>query len=759
MSKSSGMDTPIEYLLNAPLPPSTDTYTAIGYKDIIGAVKEQLKEREFTIVDEMYKANMNAQIAIGVYTLTAGDDPDIGMMFAWQSSYNKQIRFGCSVGAYVRINGAFFFTGDMKPVFSRKHTGNANDELNEMIEDHLKHAFETYRKLVHDKNQLKEKYVRPEMYSSMVGDMFINQKLITSEQLNVMAKEKWKPSFDYEVTDNAQGEYNAWTAYCHMLQAMLKCHPAKWITQQRDIHAYILQVLSLEITDQSEPAEEKTEEKTEEEFIEKDHRMGFAGGEKEEKDMSDGDPDKETKPFVSREEGAELRAEKKEEKEQVTVNGKPLDIKINLPESVESKHQKKLEAEKKEEEKVEPVAAEEKTEDNPSGAIFKSIGKLNELFPGFTEGAIINVKGVDYKIAGMTIQHTVAGHWLVPADTSADNSVEETPVQEASEVIEEAKIPVDNPEVKAAPVQETTAEEVEEIPKVIPKEEDDEFDLGLSADESANTTTKEEEPIVATIDGEEQVVEEQFPHDENGKIELGESDLEWSREQFDRLYPTSGVGDEVIISGHKYEVIDMNNKVVTLHMNAKKINLEVSNKEEEPEVKPIPMSNLGGIGISPASGLGADMFAIPEDKKGEKETDKVGTEALKIQKAEDVKEPIQKEEVTPEIEEAMEVAKEKVPTVFESKDKVEEAKAESKPAVMMPADKIEILNAERTDEEEDDVRAVIAKELKELYQRERQFTYEETTDHFHITLDTEETISLTKGYINKQILEHRGEEL
>src|ERR1019366_4018691 len=89
-----------DYLINAALPVQTETYTVISHGDVIKKTKEVLAAKGFEIERELYRCNDGAQVAQGVYHLKYGDDPDMGMMFAWSNSYDKTMRFKCSIGGY-----------------------------------------------------------------------------------------------------------------------------------------------------------------------------------------------------------------------------------------------------------------------------------------------------------------------------------------------------------------------------------------------------------------------------------------------------------------------------------------------------------------------------------------------------------------------------------------------------------------------------------------------------------------------------------
>ena len=58
-----------DLLVSAPLPNHGKTYTVIPHKDVIETTKTLLDMSGFTITKELYRANMNARVAQGVYHL------------------------------------------------------------------------------------------------------------------------------------------------------------------------------------------------------------------------------------------------------------------------------------------------------------------------------------------------------------------------------------------------------------------------------------------------------------------------------------------------------------------------------------------------------------------------------------------------------------------------------------------------------------------------------------------------------------------
>lgn len=222
-----------EYLINAALPEQTDTYTVIPHAAVISRTKDALAQKGFVIEREFYRCNDGAQVAQGVYHLKYGNDPDMGMLFAWANSYDKSMRFKCSIGAYVHASLAAIIGGNMD-TFGRKHTGSADEEVFDKIDEQISNAELYFNKLVDDKEAMKLLVAAPELRAEFMGRIYFINELVTGEQLGIVKAEFKKPSFNYTGIENS-----VWEMYNAIIFALQKSHPKTWMDQQRMVH-YLL---------------------------------------------------------------------------------------------------------------------------------------------------------------------------------------------------------------------------------------------------------------------------------------------------------------------------------------------------------------------------------------------------------------------------------------------------------------------------------------------------------------------------------------
>ena len=222
-------------LISVDLPTHGDSYTVISHESVINYVYTELAAAGFGVVSETYRATADGQIAHGVHVLNYNSDPELSMMFAWTNSYNKQVRFKCGVGAYVNQAGTFMVHGDMGS-WSRKHTGTADEETVETIKEQIKDAQMYYDQLKSDKDAMKEIKMNKRKQSQLLGILFAEYQILTTEQASMIRSEMIKPTHVFEDTSSL------WAFYNYVTTALQASHPKTWMEDQRVLHYFISSV-------------------------------------------------------------------------------------------------------------------------------------------------------------------------------------------------------------------------------------------------------------------------------------------------------------------------------------------------------------------------------------------------------------------------------------------------------------------------------------------------------------------------------------
>lgn len=226
--------TTVDYLVNSALPEFTDSYTVIPHGDIIHKVKTVLRDKGYVILREMYRCNEGAKIATGIYHLESTRDPDMGMLFTWSNSYDKTQKFRCSIGGYIHASLAAVIGGNMG-TFGRKHTGDANIEVDAVIAEQIENADKYFDQLIADKEAMKKITLSEDERAAVMGKFYFINEVLTGEQLAICKKEFKKPSFEYTGQENS-----VWRMYNSIIFALQTAHPRTWLDQQRIVHYHLV---------------------------------------------------------------------------------------------------------------------------------------------------------------------------------------------------------------------------------------------------------------------------------------------------------------------------------------------------------------------------------------------------------------------------------------------------------------------------------------------------------------------------------------
>tara|TARA_R100000935_G_scaffold56025_1_gene86771 strand:- start:5194 stop:6075 length:882 start_codon:yes stop_codon:yes gene_type:complete len=241
MGYTKPKETSRHYLEAQTLPNHGKSYTVISHKQVIDNTMNLLTQSGFTIIKEIYRSNMNANVAQGIYHIQPNNPSDsqimneeeLGMMFAWTNSYDKSTRFQCAIGAYVKVCSNGMVAGEMMN-FKRKHTGTADRDVKTHMSDQIKNAEKYYKRIITDKDFLKSITIDCKESSELVGRLFIDEDMLDTQQLSSIKAEIDKPSYDYNTDENS-----AWAFYNHITHALKKAHPRDWLVDQQNFHDFI----------------------------------------------------------------------------------------------------------------------------------------------------------------------------------------------------------------------------------------------------------------------------------------------------------------------------------------------------------------------------------------------------------------------------------------------------------------------------------------------------------------------------------------
>lgn len=223
-----------EKLFKTPLPNHAATYTVIAHQDIAEHAIRELNNANFQITQEIYKSNLNGQVAYGIYNLDHAKDKDLQMMFAWSNTYDKSRRFRCAIGANVKVSNNTILSGELA-AYARKHTGTADHEAREQIIQQIAGAVTHYEQLILDKNALLNQTLSTRQQAEILGVIVHEKEIINLTQLALIQKELKKPSFNYGYDQDS-----AFLLYNHINHSLKDSHPSVWMDNHQDLHRFFI---------------------------------------------------------------------------------------------------------------------------------------------------------------------------------------------------------------------------------------------------------------------------------------------------------------------------------------------------------------------------------------------------------------------------------------------------------------------------------------------------------------------------------------
>ena len=223
----------LSYILNAPVPQKTESYTPIPHGKVITEIDTLLANNNFNVINKTYTANLNANIMVGRYNIEYGQDNELSMMLAFMNSYNKQVTFKTALGGQVVICQNGLCLGDLGAV-KRKHTGSADTYVFEQLQAILEDADSTFESLIRAKEHMKNISLSLNAMSNMLGQLFVKENLLSPTEVNIVKQEIRKPSFDYGTQNST-----LWDMFNHCTHSYKEAHPSLWLKKHIELSKWI----------------------------------------------------------------------------------------------------------------------------------------------------------------------------------------------------------------------------------------------------------------------------------------------------------------------------------------------------------------------------------------------------------------------------------------------------------------------------------------------------------------------------------------
>jgi len=235
-----------EYILATEVPTRTRTYKPISHQQLIDLTLESIHQAGFQLDKELYSAYSAGSIANGRYTISNVADSEMQLQIGWQNSYDKTLSLKFAIGTQILICQNGCVSGDYG-AFKKKHIGSVEEFTPIAITEYIKQAGDGFRKMQIEREVLKQIELTKRDKAELLGRLFLEEELISTMQMNIIAKEIEAPTYDYGAPDSV------WELYQHTTYAMKETHPCMWISDHIKAHNFFINATgSLVTADEAE---------------------------------------------------------------------------------------------------------------------------------------------------------------------------------------------------------------------------------------------------------------------------------------------------------------------------------------------------------------------------------------------------------------------------------------------------------------------------------------------------------------------------
>lgn len=220
-----------EKILGCPLPAATATYTVIPHKVFLEEITSELNNKGYQIAEERYLTLGNCNVITGLYRVQTAIAGDMAPAISFVNSYNKTRKAEIRASALVLVcKNGMMGTID-NGYYARKHSGNALEDFREHIQKVIGGLEDEFKRLVKNKEEMQAITLPKELISNLIGDMLINEGLLTISQVAILKKEM-------KTSRYFSGD-TLWDFYNNCTEAFKENHPRLFDKQHVKFHTYI----------------------------------------------------------------------------------------------------------------------------------------------------------------------------------------------------------------------------------------------------------------------------------------------------------------------------------------------------------------------------------------------------------------------------------------------------------------------------------------------------------------------------------------
>lgn len=211
---------------------STETYTPILNAEIIETALDELSKQGLKLKSEFHKTDGSKSKFVGGFVINSQSNSEMDMFFGYKNSIDRSMSASYASGSQIFICSNSAVRGEQS--LTRKHTGEANKIIKLAISEGIKKLGDNFRQMEKEFQRMKEIEVTKKTYASLIGQLYLEQDIITSHQLSIIKKEMELESYNYGVTDSL---FNVYQAVTHSLK---NTHPISWLNSHVDTHRFFV---------------------------------------------------------------------------------------------------------------------------------------------------------------------------------------------------------------------------------------------------------------------------------------------------------------------------------------------------------------------------------------------------------------------------------------------------------------------------------------------------------------------------------------
>ena len=217
-------------ILATPLPQHGGRYAVIPHSLFLNEIQDRLKAKGYDIAEERYLTTGNRQVIAGVFRIK-DNNTELAPSISFINSYNKTKKASIRAGAVVLVCRYGMMGAIENGSYSRKHTGTALEDFREHVELVIDGLEKEFIRLQSNVREMKNISVDNILIANLIGDMVMNEQLITNTQLSIFKKEK-KSSLNFRGN-------TLWDFYNNCTEAFKDSHPVIYDKQHVKFHTYI----------------------------------------------------------------------------------------------------------------------------------------------------------------------------------------------------------------------------------------------------------------------------------------------------------------------------------------------------------------------------------------------------------------------------------------------------------------------------------------------------------------------------------------